>query len=133
MLFSYIGNSAGAMFSGLLSQTLRSRRKSVAISLALLVLAVCIYVALPYHNSLPLYYAVCGLLGFATGYWAMFVQMGAEQFGTDIRATAATSIPNMVRGSFPAELLDVESLRIVKYLSSRTPSQDVISRWFRPS
>ena len=38
-----------------------------------------------------------------------------------------------VRGSFPAELLDMESLRIVKYLNSRTPSQDLMSRWLRPS
>ncbi len=97
VLFSYIGNSLGAMFSGLLSQALRSRRKSVAVSLALLAAALCIYMKLPYDNSLPLYYAVCGLLGFATGYWAMFVQMGAEQFGTNIRATAATSSPNFVR------------------------------------
>jgi len=98
VLFSYIGNSAGAVFSGLLSQKLRSRKKSVAVSLALLAVSVCIYMKLPYNDSLPLYYAVCGLLGFATGYWAMFVQMGAEQFGTNIRATAATSSPNFVRG-----------------------------------
>lgn len=44
-------------------------------------------------------------LGFGTGYWAMFVTVGAEQFGTNIRATAATTIPNMVRGSVPAMLL----------------------------
>ena len=37
-----------------------------------------------------------------------------------------------MRGSFPAELLDVEGLRIVKYLN-RTPSQGLISRWLRPS
>jgi ABC-type cobalamin transport system permease subunit len=44
-------------------------------------------------------YAICGYLGFATGFWAIFVTMGAEQFGTNIRATAATTIPNMVRGA----------------------------------
>jgi hypothetical protein len=44
-------------------------------------------------------YAICGFLGFATGFWAIFVTMGAEQFGTNIRATAATTIPNMVRGA----------------------------------
>jgi hypothetical protein len=46
-------------------------------------------------------YAICGLLGFSTGFWAIFVTMGAEQFGTNLRATAATTIPNMVRGSLP--------------------------------
>jgi hypothetical protein len=43
-------------------------------------------------------YIVCGGLGLGTGYWAIFVTMGAEEFGTNLRATAATTIPNMVRG-----------------------------------
>ena len=46
-------------------------------------------------------YAACTALGFSTGFWAIFVTMGAEQFGTNLRATAATTIPNMVRGSLP--------------------------------
>ncbi len=46
-------------------------------------------------------YAICAWLGFSTGFWAIFVTMGAEQFGTNLRATAATTIPNMVRGSLP--------------------------------
>ena len=46
-------------------------------------------------------YAICGYLGFSTGFWAIFVTMGEEQFGTNLRATAATTIPNMVRGALP--------------------------------
>ena len=46
-------------------------------------------------------YIACAALGFRTGFWAIFVTMGAEQFGTNLRATAATTIPNMVRGSLP--------------------------------
>ena len=46
-------------------------------------------------------YAICFALGFSTGFWAIFVTIGAEQFGTNLRATAATTIPNMVRGSLP--------------------------------
>ena len=46
-------------------------------------------------------YIFCAMLGFSTGFWAIFVTMGAEQFGTNLRATAATTIPNMVRGSLP--------------------------------
>ena len=46
-------------------------------------------------------YLVCTALGFSTGFWAIFVTMGAEQFGTNLRATAATTIPNRVRGSLP--------------------------------
>jgi hypothetical protein len=44
-------------------------------------------------------YFACGVLGFGTGFWAIFVTIGAENFGTNLRATAATTIPNMVRGS----------------------------------
>ena len=46
-------------------------------------------------------YFLCALLGFSTGFWAIFVTMAAEQFGTNLRATAATTAPNMVRGSLP--------------------------------
>lgn len=46
-------------------------------------------------------YLICVMLGFGNGYWAIFVTMGAEQFGTNLRATAATTIPNMVRGVLP--------------------------------
>ena len=46
-------------------------------------------------------YTVCAMVGFSTGFWAIFITMGAEQFGTNLRATAATTIPNMVRGALP--------------------------------
>ena len=46
-------------------------------------------------------YTICALLGFSTGFWAIFITMGAEHFGTNLRATAATTIPNMVRGALP--------------------------------
>ncbi len=97
VLFSYIAISIGGMLSGLLSQKLQSRKKAVAICLTALAVAIGIYVSVPYGNSVGLYYFACFLLGLPCGYWAMFIQMGAEQFGTNIRATAATSIPNFVR------------------------------------
>jgi hypothetical protein len=46
-------------------------------------------------------YLICALMGFGTGFWAIFVTMAAEHFGTNLRATAATTVPNMVRGSLP--------------------------------
>jgi hypothetical protein len=55
----------------------------------------------PWNDSDTSMYAICGALGFSTGFWAIFVTMGAEQFGTNLRATAATTIPNMVRGALP--------------------------------
>lgn len=97
VLSCYAGLAVGDLFSGVLSQFLRSRRKAVAVSLGMLVMFIAVYVGLR-HDSLPLYYLSCGLLGLGAGYWAMFVQIGAEQFGTNIRATAATTIPNLVRG-----------------------------------
>ena len=45
-----------------------------------------------------MFYGICGLLGFGIGYWAIFVTVAAEQFGTNLRATLATSVPNFVRG-----------------------------------
>ena len=57
-------------------------------------------------------YIICSALGFSTGFWAIFVTMGAEQFGTNLRATAATTVPNMVRGSLPLmNLLFVDLLQ----------------------
>ena len=97
VLACYAGLALGDAFSGLLSQYLRSRRKAVGICLALMAASIALYILAP-HETLFEYYSLCFLMGIAAGYWAMFVQMGAEQFGTNIRATAATSIPNMVRG-----------------------------------
>ncbi len=97
VLFAYLGLFIGDMISGLLSQYLKSRKKAIASSLAATAFFVTLYMIVP-HGSLDVYYFMCFLLGAGAGYWAMFIQMGAEQFGTNIRATAATSIPNMVRG-----------------------------------
>lgn len=97
VLACYAGLAVGDAFSGVLSQFLRSRKKAVAVCLALMCCTIALYVFAP-HNSIDEYYAICFFIGISAGYWAMFVQMGAEQFGTNIRATAATSIPNMVRG-----------------------------------
>lgn len=49
--------------------------------------------------SLTGYYGLCCALGWASGYWALFITMSAEQFGTNLRATAATTAPNFVRAA----------------------------------
>lgn len=61
-------------------------------------LFVSLYLFMGFKNSQQLY-IVCMLMGIGIGYWAMFVTIGAEQFGTNLRATVATTIPNMVRGT----------------------------------
>jgi MFS transporter, putative metabolite:H+ symporter len=98
IMVSYIGLSLGDLSSGLLSQVLRSRRKVVGIFLALTVGCVAYY-ATATGVSTTHFYGICAALGFATGYWAVFVTIGAEQFGTNLRATVATTVPNFVRGS----------------------------------
>lgn len=98
VMFAYIGLSLGDMSSGILSQLLKSRRKTVAIFILLTCLAVAIYL-LQRTQSVLIFYGLCLFLGFAIGYWALFVTIGAEQFGTNMRATVATTVPNFVRGS----------------------------------
>ena len=97
VLSCYTVQAFGGLFIGLMSQKLRSRKKAIFGSLLWLIFATALFVTVR-TNSLFIYYAMCGLMGIGGGYWAMFVQVGAEQFGTNIRATAATSIPNVVRG-----------------------------------
>ncbi|MBY0384993.1 MFS transporter [bacterium] len=98
VMWSYLGLSLGDLASGLLSQFFKSRRKAVFLFLHLTVLTSFTYLQLD-SPTLSQFYFVCALLGFATGYWAVFVTISAEQFGTNIRSTVATTVPNFVRGS----------------------------------
>jgi MFS transporter, putative metabolite:H+ symporter len=98
IMFAYAGISIGDIAIGLVSQKLKSRKKALYLFYGLTILGIIFFYS-PYNNSNATMYAICGYLGFATGFWAIFVTMGAEQFGTNIRATAATTIPNMVRGA----------------------------------
>jgi hypothetical protein len=98
VMFTYIGLAVGDLASGAASQVWRSRKRVVAIFLALTCLGVLAYFTIA-PASLIAFYAVCVGLGFATGYWAVFVTIASEQFGTNIRATATTSAPNFVRGA----------------------------------
>jgi MFS family permease len=110
VLFAYLGLTAGDLASGLLSQLIRSRRKALAVFIGLTALGVLLYFA-PFPKPLPLFYAICGGLGFATGYWAVFVTVASEQFGTNLRATATTTAPNFVRGAVVPVTLLFQALR----------------------
>ena len=98
VMFAYIGLSIGSLLGGTLSQIYQNRKKVVAAFLGLTVLFVAAYFTIA-SVSLWAFYAVCLALGIAIGYWAVFVLMASELFGTNIRATAATTVPNFVRGS----------------------------------
>jgi putative MFS transporter len=94
----YGGIVAGDILSGLLSQFLKSRIKVVYIFLSLSVIGIIAYLSL-HDLSLPHFYWLCGAIGLATGYWVIFMTIAAEQFGTNIRATVTTTVPNFVRGA----------------------------------
>ena len=100
IMWCYVGLAVGDVASGLASQWWRSRRASVAAFLGITALALVGYFTLGrMQPSLGTTYALIALLGFGTGYWAVFVTTAAEHFGTDLRATAATTAPNLVRWS----------------------------------
>lgn len=99
VMYAYIGLSFGDLLSGVLSQLLRSRKKVVNLYIFFSLVLTIIFLFVLKDISLHTYYLMCFLLGTGTGYWAIFVTIAAEQFGTNIRSTAANTIPNFVRGS----------------------------------
>ncbi|MCA6439643.1 MAG: MFS transporter [Sediminibacterium sp.] len=100
IMYAYTGIAFGDILIGLVSQYFKSRKKALLIFYSLTVLGLLLFFSTVNANDTTMYW-ICGLLGFSTGFWAIFVTMGAEQFGTNLRATAATTIPNMVRGALP--------------------------------
>ncbi len=100
ILFAYAAIAVGDVAIGLLSQALRSRKKALYIFYGITALGMVLYFGQRGTSPERMYWT-CALLGFGTGFWAIFVTMAAEQFGTNLRATAATTVPNMVRGSLP--------------------------------
>jgi len=109
IMFAYIGLSVGDFASGALSQVLRSRKKVVALFLGLTVLFIVAYFTVA-SASLFAFYTCCFALGVAIGYWAVFVTVASEQFGTNIRATATTTVPNFVRGAVVPLTLGFQAL-----------------------
>ncbi len=99
VMYAYIGLSFGDLLSGILSQILKSRKIVVYLYLMFTFILTIIFLFVLKDISLSTYYLMCFLLGTGTGYWAIFVTIAAEQFGTNIRSTAANTIPNFVRGS----------------------------------
>ncbi len=97
ILWCYAGLVVGDLSSGLLSQLLRSRKKVLGLYLVFTAIVVMFYFTAG-GRSLTTFYVVCAALGLATGYWAVFITAAAEQMGTNLRATATTTAPNLVRG-----------------------------------
>lgn len=98
VMFTYIGISLGDFASGALSQLFKTRKKIVFVSITLTFIAMLVYL-LNTGWTANQFYILCLFFGLFTGYWVVFVTMSAEHFGTNLRATVTTSVPNMVRGS----------------------------------
>jgi hypothetical protein len=97
-MMAYTGLAIGDLGSGVISQLIKSRRKTVALFLVLSAIGVAAYFLIA-GKSLTMLYAACLLVGIGGGYWAVFVTMASEQFGTNLRSTVTTTAPNFVRGS----------------------------------
>lgn len=98
IMYAYIGLSVGDLISGLLSQLFKTRRKVVIAYLFASTILTLLFL-FPISKSLSLFYFMCFALGTATGYWALFVTIASEQFGTNIRSTVTNTVPNFVRGA----------------------------------
>ncbi len=118
-MYAYICISIADLLVGFVSQWLKSRKKALYIFYILTIISIIFYFNQQNGTAVGMY-LICAALGFATGFWAIFVTMAAEQFGTNLRATAATTVPNMVRGALPLMFI------IFKWL------QDVFSSYPHP-
>ncbi|WP_027303121.1 MFS transporter [Rudanella lutea] len=97
VMMIYLGLAAGDLLSGPFSHWLQSRRKAVIYLLISSLILSGVYLFTGIQSAQTLY-GICLLLGFCTGYIAMYLTMVAEQYGTNLRATATTSAPSIVRG-----------------------------------
>ncbi|MBO0947864.1 MFS transporter [Fibrella forsythiae] len=98
VMLAFAGQSFGDIVSGLVSQRWQSRKKAIRLFMLLSFLTMIAYLCLPVSSTTQ-FYALCACLGFCNGYWTLFIILAAELFGTNVRATVATSVPNFVRGA----------------------------------
>ncbi len=103
-MYAYVAISVADVLIGFISHWLGSRKKALYIFYFITAVSIALYF-MQDGGSAARMYIICAAMGFGTGFWAIFVTMAAEQFGTNLRATAATTVPNMVRGSLPLMLL----------------------------
>lgn len=111
IMWAYVGISVGDFSSGFISHWLKSRKKAIFYMMLFTIVGIILmlYGGTKSENT---YYFYCAWLGLGTGYWAMFVTVAAEQFGTNIRSTATTTIPNMVRGLLPVMLIGFDFFKV---------------------
>jgi MFS family permease len=111
LMLQYVALAFGDMAAGFLSNYLKSRKKTLFIYYGIISLFVFLYFALKGGGTAFNMYLLCMGLGFGSGISVLYITMSAEQFGTNLRATAAISIPNLVRGLLPIILILFRTLR----------------------
>ena len=123
VMYTYIGLSVGDMFAGLFAQLTKSRRLTMLVFQLMSVVSVLVY--LNAHGLTEgQFIGICLFIGFFIGYWATFVTIASEQFGTNIRATVTTTVPNFVRGSLIPITLGFEFF--VKYFTKQGYQHSII-------
>jgi MFS family permease len=110
VMLAYVAIAVGDLLIGFVSNWLKSRKKALYIFYIITIIGLVLYFC-QYNGTATGMYLICMLLGFGTGFWAIFVTMAAEHFGTNLRATAATTVPNMVRGSLPLIIILFQTLK----------------------
>jgi MFS family permease len=110
ILFTYIGISLGDLLTGFLSQIFKTRKKIVIVFLFATLCSILLFL-FSKGISANTYHWLCVLLGLSTGFWVIFVTIAAEQFGTNLRATVTTTVPNFIRGSVVLVTLSFEWLK----------------------
>lgn len=110
VMLAYCAITVGDLFAGLLSRELKSRKKALYLFYAITVIGIVMFFR-QQNGTVNGMYLICALMGLGTGFWALFVTMAAEHFGTNLRATSATTVPNMVRGSVPLLVMLMSSLK----------------------
>jgi putative MFS transporter len=118
LMLQYVALAFGDMGAGFLSNYLRSRKKTLLIYYGILSFFMILFFALKGGGSAFNMYAICMGLGFGSGISVVYITMSAEQFGTNLRATAAISIPNLVRGFLPLILVLFQYLRSDQMLNN---------------
>jgi MFS transporter, putative metabolite:H+ symporter len=96
IMYSYLGLALGDILTGFISNALRSRKKVILLFTTLTIAFMLLYLFMPVLTE-PFFYTTCFVMGVGIGYWAMFVTIAAEQFGTNLRSTVATTVPNFIR------------------------------------
>ena len=100
MMTFYIAMSTGDLICNSISQVIKSRKKLFYFYNTFSLVAILLFTYFPPSNAWQYHFVYCPLLGLSVGYWALIVTTASESFGTNLRATVTTSVPNFIRSSF---------------------------------